>query len=286
MNISRAAKKKPEEINRTPLKEIAMSSEDWDEFAHGVSLFNSRKFWHSHEAWEQVWKRHNEDERLFFQGLIQLAAAYHQLVSKKSFRGMLNNFDKAYHKLKVFEPEYLGVLVSPLFKFIGEGKEEAVRLGPERLEQFHYSLIPKLQFHKPYNPDVFVEVRDIVRSQEFLEGLTLFNSGYPWEAHEVWENVSHNEEGEAKEFIQAFVRLASANSLLKLNKVESARYLYEKVLETMRQYETLHCGIDLGCLASDIETCLALLPLTSNNSHANNIGVKITLSSNGVAVRS
>ena len=147
MKAARTPKKKPEEINRTPLKEIELSREDWEEFERGIELFNSGKFWHSHEAWEQLWLRRTEDERLFFQGLIQLAAAYHHLMVKQSFQGLMNNFEKAYKKLEVFQPEYLGVLVTPLLEFIEQGKAEAERRGPYDLENFNYNLIPKLQFH-------------------------------------------------------------------------------------------------------------------------------------------
>jgi len=45
----------------------------------GRSLFNDGKFWEAHEAWEQVWRRHEEPWRYFVQGLIQAAAAHHQL---------------------------------------------------------------------------------------------------------------------------------------------------------------------------------------------------------------
>src|SRR6267378_852486 len=141
MPASRTPKKKPEEIDRTRLRGIMMSPEDWEEFDHGVKLFNSGKFWNSHEAWEQVWIRHSEDERLFFQGIIQLAAAYHQLVVKKNYQGLINNFDKAYQKLVVFQPEYLGVRVAPLLKFIEQGKKEAERVGAQGLQHFNFNLI-------------------------------------------------------------------------------------------------------------------------------------------------
>jgi hypothetical protein len=93
MYSHRPLKKKPWEIQRLPLRTISMSEEDWREFEYGVQLFNEQKFWHAHEAWENVWKRHHEDERLFFQGVIQFAAAYHHLVTKRSYRGLLNNLD-------------------------------------------------------------------------------------------------------------------------------------------------------------------------------------------------
>lgn len=126
-----------------------MSKEDWAEFEHGVNLFNEKKFWHAHEAWENVWKRHEEDERLFFQGLIQLAAAYHHLVTQRSFRGMMNNFDKAYTKLVVFRPQYLGVQIEPLLHSIEQGKREVQRVGWENIELFDPALFPTLQFQRP-----------------------------------------------------------------------------------------------------------------------------------------
>jgi len=230
-----------------------MSPEDWEEFGHGVQLFNSGKFWNSHEAWEQVWLRHDEDERLFFQGIIQLAAAYHQLFVKKNLKGLVNNFDKAYAKLVVFQPKYLGVNVTPLVKCIEEGKKEAERLGAAGLEEFNTNLIPKLQFQKPLSPDLLVEGRFMVKSDRFLEGSKLFSQGYYWEAHEVWEDVWRDEEGDAKTLAQAFVQLAAANSFVKLSKLASAVYLFEKALEKFRQFQHLNCGVDVACLNLEIE---------------------------------
>jgi predicted metal-dependent hydrolase len=248
MKTPRPPKKKPEEIQREPLKELDMSTEDWKEFEHGVQLFNEGKFWNAHEAWEQVWLRHREDERLFFLGLIQLAAAYHHLVQKKNPRGMLSNFDKAYAKLEVFQPEYLGVFVTPLLRCIEEGKKSGTAPG--------FNAIPRLQFHKPYNPDLIVEVREVLQSDGFREGLSLFNKGYHWEAHEVWEGVWREKEGDAKLFSQAFVQLAAANSFIKLSKLGSARYLFEKALEKFSEFEHLECGVDFPPLMENIRRVL------------------------------
>ena len=272
MKPPRPQKKKPEEIKQKPLRELELSPEDWEEFERGVNLFNSGKFWHAHEAWELVWQRHSEDERLFFQGLIQLAAAYHHLITKQSYRGLMNNFDKAYSKLEVFQPEYVGVFVMPLLRFIEQGKKEAERLGIDGLEQFNYNLIPKLQFHKPNNPDLLVEIRDIVNSQQFLEGMKLFNEGYHWEAHEVWEDVWREQNGDAKMFIQAFVQTAAAYSFMKTSKFSTATYLFEKALEKFHQYENLDCKIPLKYLIGELQNTL-----TELNSDPMNNGKAIKL---------
>ena len=133
-------KKKPEEINISTLKKIKLTKEDEKDFQEGIHLFNEQKFWHAHESWEKIWQRHSEDERIFFQGIIQLAAAYHHLVTKKSFRGMFNNFEKAKTKLELFPKQYLRIDVEFLLKKI----EQAKTMDEKSWNEFDISLIPKI----------------------------------------------------------------------------------------------------------------------------------------------
>ena len=51
---------------------------DMDGLLEGIALFNRGEFWDAHEAWEGVWAGlpKGSDERRFYQGLIQLAAAF------------------------------------------------------------------------------------------------------------------------------------------------------------------------------------------------------------------
>ncbi len=44
-------------------------------FEEGIELFNAGKFFECHEAWEEVWKRSEGAEKLFYQGMIQAAVA-------------------------------------------------------------------------------------------------------------------------------------------------------------------------------------------------------------------
>jgi len=269
MRSGKAPKKKPEDLKRTGLRELEMTTEDWQEFEHGVQLFNSGKFWNSHEAWEEVWRRHDEDERLFLQGIIQLAAAFHQLVGRKSFKGMMNNFDKANTKLELFRPEFLGVQVDPLLEAIRWSKEEALRLGDAELEKFNVNKIPKMMFRKPTNPDLMVGMRDFIRSAEFGEGLKNFNTGYFWEAHEIWEESWRDQEAEAKEFAQSFVQLAGGYSFLKQGKVGSAKYLFEKAVERLRQFEYLECGVEITPLIQQLERLMGELDGLPPNGNIN-----------------
>ena len=71
----------------------------------GVALFNDRQFWHAHEAWEELWLQSKGEEKVFLQGLIQLAAAYHH-VQRGTFRGGVRLFDAALRKLERFAGDY------------------------------------------------------------------------------------------------------------------------------------------------------------------------------------
>jgi predicted metal-dependent hydrolase len=54
---------------------------DWTEgaLAEGLRLYHAEQFFAAHEAWESVWLRAQEPEKMFLQGLIQVTAAFHHL---------------------------------------------------------------------------------------------------------------------------------------------------------------------------------------------------------------
>lgn len=257
MAAPKIKKKKPEEL--TVVRELSLTPENWQEFEHGVSLFNAGKFWHAHEAWELIWQQHEEDERLFFQGLIQLAAAYHLLASKRNLRSMETNLAKAREKLAVFPEEYLGVAVAPLLQNVEEATAEIARVGADGGDEFDTRIVPKIQFRKPGNPDLMVEIKDIIRERDFVEGAKLFNGGYFWEAHEAWEEVWRAREGDAREFVQGFVEAAAGCNFLKQSKRTNALYLLGKSLEKFRQFENLNTGLPLRPFVADLSHVLAVL---------------------------
>ncbi|HEY5599134.1 MAG TPA: DUF309 domain-containing protein [Candidatus Manganitrophaceae bacterium] len=77
-------------------------------FVKGVTEFNQGLYFESHESWEEVWREENGEEKLFYQGLIQVAAGY-----LKWEQGVLRGSVKLWHagleKLEGYQPSYLGV---------------------------------------------------------------------------------------------------------------------------------------------------------------------------------
>lgn len=106
----------------------------------GLHLFNSHHFWHAHEAWEEHWLQAAGEPKIFLQGLIQLAAAYHH-VQRGTFRGGARLFESSLRRLSGFPEGYAGV-----------DRAEAVRVAQEHRERIaRGEKIDASEFPKLYN---------------------------------------------------------------------------------------------------------------------------------------
>lgn len=74
----------------------------------GIELFNQGKFWHAHEAWEELWLVAEPGMRRFLQGLIQLAAAWHH-VGRGNLRGAERLLAAGLDKLAPYGAGHFGV---------------------------------------------------------------------------------------------------------------------------------------------------------------------------------
>jgi predicted metal-dependent hydrolase len=82
-----------------------------------VALFNAGEYWESHEAWEKIWQRHQESWRYFVQGLIQAAAAHHQL--QRGIRhGVIKHLHNALAKLEAAPPDFAGLNLGPFRDYL------------------------------------------------------------------------------------------------------------------------------------------------------------------------
>lgn len=145
----RSARMKPGyQIAPHEVVEPDMSETDWQDFERGIALFNRGEYWESHEAWELVWRRHLEPSRIFFQGLIQLAAAYHQL-GRGIFHGVIKHFNNAGSKLGQFPDVFLGLDVKVLKAAIRDGRRKAEALGEENLKGMAEGWTVQMRFVRP-----------------------------------------------------------------------------------------------------------------------------------------
>ncbi len=84
----------------------------------GVALFNGLRYWHAHEAWETLWRAADDEDRDFYQGLIQVAAGLLHL-QRRNARGARNKLAEGLEKLAKYEPAHRGVVVNEL---VAKGK--------------------------------------------------------------------------------------------------------------------------------------------------------------------
>ena len=115
-------------------------------FRNAVSLFNGVRYWHAHEAWETLWRASPDEERNFYQGLIQVAAGLLHL-QRRNLRGSRAKLSEGLDKLRPYQPAHQGIFVNEL---IGE----AQRLLDD-LERGHlpYLIPPVIRFTESEEPD-------------------------------------------------------------------------------------------------------------------------------------
>lgn len=115
-------------------------------FRRGVALFNGARYWHAHEAWETLWRAADEDERPFYQGLIQVAAGLLHL-RRRNARGARIKLREGLDKLRPFEPVHQGILVAEL---MGKGGRLLADLDEG---QMPYLIPPVIRFVEAETPD-------------------------------------------------------------------------------------------------------------------------------------
>ena len=115
-------------------------------FREGVALFNGVRYWHAHEAWESVWRAAPDEDRDFYQGLIQVAAGLLH-VQRRNLRGARNKLSEGIEKLHRYQPAYQGIFVNEL---IGQGTR---LLGDLNDGYLPYLIPPVIRFVEADVPD-------------------------------------------------------------------------------------------------------------------------------------
>jgi hypothetical protein len=83
------------------------------QFYAGIEQFNRQEFFEAHETLEAVWKERKSPDRIFIQGVIQIAVGYHHLRSGNK-QGARWLFKRGLAKIKPFQPTYEQVDVKEL----------------------------------------------------------------------------------------------------------------------------------------------------------------------------
>jgi predicted metal-dependent hydrolase len=110
----------------------------------GVAQFNRGEFFEQHETLELLWRAERRDIRYLYQGILQIGVAFHHL-RKRNHHGTVYMLTRGPRYLAPFAPRCQGVDVQRLLDDAAAALREVERLGPERLDQFDWSLAPTVR---------------------------------------------------------------------------------------------------------------------------------------------
>ena len=114
----------------------------------GIDLFNRRRFFEAHEAWEDGWLLETGEPRRFLHGLIQVAAALVKL-SRGEPRGTVTLLDKGLPKLRGIPGKRYGLDLEALLGEAESWRTKALRMSESGATEYDAASLPRLRALPP-----------------------------------------------------------------------------------------------------------------------------------------
>jgi uncharacterized protein len=107
----------------------------------GIAQFNRGEFFEQHETLELLWRAERRDIRYLYQGILQIGVAFHHL-RKLNHHGTVYMLTRGPRYLAPFAPDCQRVDVAALLRDAAAALLAVERLGPSRLAEFDWKLVP------------------------------------------------------------------------------------------------------------------------------------------------
>jgi predicted metal-dependent hydrolase len=108
-------------------------------------MFNAGEFFEQHEVLEELWRAEAGPIRELYQGILQVGVGFHHL-QRGNYHGAVTLLERGVARLRKVAPDAMGVDICALILATSAARERIVELGPNRLDQFDRSRIPKVQW--------------------------------------------------------------------------------------------------------------------------------------------
>lgn len=109
-----------------------------------IRRYNAGSHWHAHEVLEDLWRETGDPERrLFFQGVIQLAAAFVH-AERGNMRGVRALLAKSRVKLAAVPSPYLRLDVAEVLQAMAAAAAEAQAVAADPRRAFDWRRKPRL----------------------------------------------------------------------------------------------------------------------------------------------
>jgi predicted metal-dependent hydrolase len=110
----------------------------------GIDLYNAGHYWNAHEAWEEVWLESERGMRGFYQGLIQVSAAFVH-VTRNRYPGGVKLLGEGVEKLEKYPASFMSVELGPFVDGARAARARLIELGEARISEFDRALIPRIE---------------------------------------------------------------------------------------------------------------------------------------------
>jgi len=114
------------------------------ELLEGIAQFNRGEFFEQHETLELLWRAEPRDIRYLYQGILQIGVAFHHL-RRLNHHGTVYMLTRGPRYLAPFAPICRQVDVQALLDDAAAALREVERLGPTRLAEFDWTLVPQIR---------------------------------------------------------------------------------------------------------------------------------------------
>ena len=106
-----------------------MSSELPEQYLEGIRLFNAEEFFECHDVLEELWTEVVDEERKFYQGLIQAAVALFHF-GNENLGGAMKLYRSSREKLEMYGPRFMGLDVDRFLADMETCFRELLDAGP------------------------------------------------------------------------------------------------------------------------------------------------------------
>ncbi len=114
------------------------------ELLQGIAEFNRGEFYQCHDTLEELWAAESQPIRHLYQGILQIGVTFYHLRAQR-YRPVVSLLTTGSNYLTPFAPVCMGVNVSKLLDGAADCLDHAQQLGPERLNDFDWSLVPRIE---------------------------------------------------------------------------------------------------------------------------------------------
>ena len=110
----------------------------------GIEEFNQSEFYACHDTLEELWMAEPGPIRDLYKGILQISVAFCHLRAGR-YRPVVTLLERGSGYLRPFAPECMGVDVAQLMAGAARCRDQAERLGPNGLNVFDWTGIPKIE---------------------------------------------------------------------------------------------------------------------------------------------